>query len=110
MVKELLPTAVALMAQVNMNEHVVFRLDRFLDERHSCLVGSSAALFHIAFCAGTNHIPPNWFAAHTPGDNVVKRQFAGWIPLAAILTPVFITSKDISAVKLYLVSRQTVIK
>ena len=55
-VKELLPAAVALMAQVNMNEHIVFRLARFLDERHSCLAGSSAALFHIAFCAGTNDI------------------------------------------------------
>ena len=59
MVEELLPSAVTLMAQVNMNERIVLWLDGLLDKRHSGLAGGSASFFHVAFCAGTNYIIPN---------------------------------------------------
>jgi len=58
-VEELLPTVVALMSEVNVNKRIAFRLDGFLDELESGLFGRSAALFHIAFCAGANHIFPD---------------------------------------------------
>lgn len=72
MVEELLPAVVALMSEVNMDKRIAFWLDRFLYKRKAGLFGGSAAFFHIAFGAGTNHISPDWFAAHTPGNNVVK--------------------------------------
>ena len=72
MVEELLPAVVALMPEVNVNKGITFWLDRFLDELESGLFGRSAAFFHIAFCAGANHIFPGWFYAHTPGNNVVE--------------------------------------
>ena len=72
MVEELLPAVVALMSEVNVNERIAFWLDRFLDKCHAGVFGGSAALFHIAFGAGTDHIFPNWFSAHTPGNNVVE--------------------------------------
>ena len=72
MVEELLPAVVALMSEVNVNERIALRLDGFLYKRKAGLLGRSAAFFHIAFGAGTNHISPDWFAAHTPGNNVVE--------------------------------------
>ena len=71
-VEELLPAVVALMAEVNVNERIAFWLNRFLDKCHTGVFGSSAAFFYIAFGAGTNHISPDWFAAHTTGNNVVE--------------------------------------
>ncbi len=41
---------------------------------------------------------------------MVKRQFAGGILSTAVLTPVFVTSEDISAIQLDLASRQSVVK
>ena len=110
MVEELLPAVVALMAEVNVNKRIAFRLDGFLDKCHTGMFGGLAAFFHVAFRAGTNHIFPNRFAAHTPGDNVVEGQLAGRIPLAAILTFISVASEKISAIKFHLVSRQAVIK
>jgi len=71
-VEELLPATVALMAQVNMNERIVFWLDGFLDERHACLFRCSAAFFDIAIGAGTNDIFPDGLAAYAPRDNMVE--------------------------------------
>ena len=110
MVEELLPTVVTLIAEMNVNKRIAFRLDGFLDKLQSGLRWRSAALSHIAFRARTNNIFPSGFAAHTPGDNVVKRQLAGGIAFAAILTFISIASEDISAIKFHLVSRQTVVK
>ena len=110
MVEELLPTVVALMAEMNVNKRIAFRLDGFLDKLQSSLLWRSASLFHVAFRAGTNDIFPSGFAAHTPRDNVVKRQLAGWMAFAAILTFISIASEDVSAIKFDLVSRQTVVK
>jgi hypothetical protein len=110
MVEELLPASVALMTQVNMDKWIAFWLDRLSDKSHPRSSWSPAAFFHVAICAGTNHIFPNWFAPYTSWDNVVKRQLAGRILLAAILTPVPVASEDISAVELYLVPWQTVVK
>jgi len=110
MVEELLPTAVALMAKMNMNKGIVFGLYRFLDKCHMCLLGRASAFSNIAPGAGTNDVLPDGFAAYTSGDDVVEREFAGWELPAAVLTPVSIASKDVSAVKFYLVSRQTVVE
>ena len=98
------------MAQMNVDKWIAFWLDGLLDKLHSRLFGSSPTFFDIAFHAGTNYIFPGRFAAHTPGANVVERQLAGLMPLAAILTTISIASEDISAIKFHLASRQTVIK
>jgi len=58
-VEELLPTVIALMAEVNMNKGIAFWLDRFLDKCQTSLFWSLAAFFHVAFGAGTNHIFPS---------------------------------------------------
>ncbi len=58
-VEELLPAVVALMAEVDMDEWIVLWPDRLLDKRHTCQLGGSAALFHVAFRAGTNNIFPD---------------------------------------------------
>ncbi len=110
MVEELLPTAITLMVQINMKKRIVLRFYRLSDECHMGLPGSSAGFFHVAFSTGTNDISPKGFAAHTPWDYVVERQFAGRITFAAILTTVFIAGEDVSAIKLYFVSRQTVVE
>ena len=110
MVKKLLPALVALMAQVDVDERIVFRLDRFFDKPHTGLLRVSAAFFHITSHAGTNNIPPNRFAAHTPGDNVIKRQFAGRIPVAAILTNISVASVDVPAIESYFITRKSIIK
>ena len=59
MVEELLPAVVALMSEVNVNERIALRLDGFLDKCHTGVFGGSAALFHIAFGAGADHIFPD---------------------------------------------------
>jgi hypothetical protein len=109
-VEKLLPTVVTLMAEMKMDKRIVFRLEWLLDKGQSSLLWRSATLFHVAFRARTNNIFPSGFAAHTPWDNVVKRQLAGGIAFAAILTFISIASKDVSAIKFHFVSRQTVVK
>jgi len=109
-VEELLPTTVAGLAEMNVDKRIVFRSGGLLDEGHSGLLGSSASLYDVTFCAGANHIFPIRFSAHTARDNVVERQFAGRISLATILTSVFVASEDISSIEFDLVSRQTVVK
>ena len=73
MVEELFPASVAVVAQVDVDEGIVFRLDGFLDECQAGLFGGSATFFDIAFGAGADNVLPDSLAAHTPGDNVVKR-------------------------------------
>ena len=72
MVEELLPTAVALMAQVNVDKRIAFWLDGLLDECHPCLAGGSTTFFHVAFRTGADHIFPGGFAAYALRDNMVK--------------------------------------
>ncbi len=110
MFQELLPASVARMAEVDVDERIAFRLDGFLDKSQAGLLWSSASLYHITFCAGADHIFPIRFSAHTARDNVVERQFAGWIAFATILTSVFVASEDVSSIEFDLVSRQTVVE
>ncbi len=58
MVEKLFPTVVPLMAEVDMDEEVVFRPDGFCNELHAGLFGCPAALLHVAFCAGTDYVAP----------------------------------------------------
>ena len=110
MVEELLPTAVSLVTQVNMDKRVVPGPARLSHKRHSRLMGSAPALFDIALCAGADDVLPGRLASHASGDNVVKRQLAGRVPLAAVLASVLVAGKDISAIEFYLISRQTVVE
>ena len=110
MVEELLPASVALLAEMDANKGIVSWPDRLVDEHYTCLFWSSASLFDIAFCACTDNILPNGLAAHTSRNNMVERQFAGWLALATILTSVFIACENISSIKFHLISRQTVVK
>ena len=71
-VEELLPTAVSLPAQMDMNKRIVRGLDGFCNEFNTGLFGCSAAFFYVAFGAGADYICPERFAPHTARDNVVK--------------------------------------
>ncbi len=93
-----------------MNEGIAFWFDGFSDECHTGLDRGFAAFFHVAFCTGANYVRPDRFAAHTPGDNVVEGQFAGWMAFAAILTAILVAGEDVSSIELYFGSRQAVIK
>ena len=90
---------------MDVNERIVSWFYGLLDEPNTRLFWSSAALSDVTFRTGTNNICPNGLSAHTARYNVVKRQLAGWPALAAILTFVFIASKDISAIKFHFTSR-----
>ena len=57
-VEELLPASVTLVAEVDMDKGVSFWPDGFLDEGQLSLFWVSAALFHVAVGAGTDHICP----------------------------------------------------
>jgi len=109
-VEELLPASVTLVAEVNVDERIAFWLDRFLDKSQARLPWCATTFFDIAFRTGTNNILPNRFAAHTSWDDVVKGQLAGRIAFAAILTSIFVTSKDVPTVEFYIVSGQAVEK
>jgi hypothetical protein len=61
------------MAEVDVDEGVVFRLDRLSNKLHPCVFWSSAAFLDIAGCAGAHYIFPDRFTAHTPWDDVVER-------------------------------------
>ena len=73
MVEELLPASVTLVAEMNVNERIVLRLDGLLDQLHPGVLWGSAAFFDVAGCAGTNYVFPDRFAAHAPWDYVVER-------------------------------------
>jgi len=109
-VEELLPGSVAGLAEVNADERVVLRFCGFLDECQAGLLWSSAAFFHVAFGAGTDHIFPIRFSACTARDNVVEGKLAGGETPAAILAGVFVAGEDVAAIEFYLVSRQTVVE
>ena len=72
MVEELLPTAVALVAEVNIDERVTFWPDWFFDEFHSGFLGSPTAFFDVAFRAGANNVLPDGLASHAAGDDMIK--------------------------------------
>jgi hypothetical protein len=95
---------------VDVNEGVVSGFGWFLDEGHTCRVGSSAAFSHVAGGAGTDDICPDGFAACASWDYVVEGQFAGGLLFAAVLTAVPVTREDVSAVELYFGSGQTVVE
>ncbi len=73
MVYELLPTAVAFLAQMDMDKRIVPGLDGLTDKRQACLLGHSAAFFNVAVGAGANDIFPYGFSAHSSGDDVIQR-------------------------------------
>lgn len=72
MVEELLPATVSLMAEVDMNERIMFWLDRFCDKCQAGLFWALTAFSHVAFRAGANYIAPDRFATHTFRDDVVE--------------------------------------
>jgi len=92
------------------DEGVVLWSDGHFDEGHACLLGGSASLLDVALGAGTDNIIPEGLSAHTSGDNVVEREFAGAESLAAILAFVPIARKDVSSIEFDVGSRQAVVK
>ena len=110
MVEELFPALVPAVAEMNVDERILFRLYGFLYKVHPCVLWSSTAFVNVAFGAGTDYVFPNRLAAHTSGNNVVEGQFAGRKAFAAILTSVFVASEDVSTIKPHVASRQTVVE
>jgi len=109
-VEELLPASIAGLAEVDVDHRIVSGLDGFLDKRQSGLFRHSASLFDVAVGAGADDIFPVRFAAHTAGDDVVEREFAGREATATILAAIFVAGEDVSAVEFHIVLRQAVVK
>ncbi len=58
MVEELFPAVIAFAAEVNVYERIAFWFKWFFNQRHTCLLGSFTAFFHVAFGAGADDIFP----------------------------------------------------
>lgn len=110
MVEELLPASISLMSEVDMDKWVVPGLLWFLNKCQAGLSGSSAAFFDVAVRAGTNDVRPDGLSAHISWYDVVERQFRSRELFSAVLTVVFVTGEDISAIELYIISRQPVVE
>jgi len=106
----LLPATVAGLAEVDADERIVFRLGGLLDEGEASLFGRPAAFFHVASCAGTNHIFPVRFSACAARDNVVEGKLSGGETLAAILAGILVAGEDVAAIEFYLASGQAVVE
>lgn len=110
MVKELLPALVPLVIQMNMDHGVAFGLDRFLNEFHVGLLGSSSAFFYVALGAGADDIIPSAFAAEAPGNNMIQGQFRSGKLFTTVLAVVAVPGEKIAPIKLDSLSREPVIK
>jgi len=95
---------------MDVDKRIVPGLDGLADKCQACLLWHSAAFFDVAVGARADHIFPYGFSAHSSGDDVVQRQLAGRIALAAILTPILVASKDIATIELHVGRRQAVIE
>ncbi len=73
MVEELFPASVAVVVQVDVDEGIVLWFDGLFNKIHSCCFGSSASFSDVALGTGADYVVPCCFAAHTPGDDMVKR-------------------------------------
>jgi len=76
-VEELLPGVVSLVAEVDVDERVVLRLDGLLDECHTGQLWSPASFFDVAAGTGANDVFPDGFSAHASRYDVVERKLAG---------------------------------
>jgi len=110
MVEELFPALVSPVAEVDMDEGVVPGLHGLLYQLHARLMQALAAFPDVAGGTGTDNILPGSFAAHTPRDDVVERQFAGREMLAAVLASVPVAGENITAVEFDLGSGQAVVE
>ena len=72
MVEELLPASVAMVAEVDVDERIVSRLDGFFNELHAGVFGYAAALPDVACGTGANDVLPGGFSAQRPGDYMVE--------------------------------------
>ena len=110
MVEELFPAFIPVMAQMNMQDRIAFGLDRLLNELHVGLLRRSPAFFGVTLSTRTDNIVPGIAAAECSRYDMVQRQFAGGELLAAILTSVAVTGKNIPAIEFDGLSRQPVVK
>ncbi len=110
MVEELLPGAVSLVPQVDVDERVVPGPDGLLDQRHAGLFRCLAPLPDVARRACADDIRPNRLAPHTPRNNVVQRKLAHRESLAAVLASVFVAGEDVSTIELHFRPRQPIVK
>ena len=94
-IQELLPTPIALVGEADVDDRAALGLDRLGDQVHVGLLGGPAALLHVALDAAAHDVFPTALAALALGLDVVKRQFSGGHPLAAILAAVAVTGVDV---------------
>ena len=109
MVEELLPRAVACLAQMGVKERAVPRLDGLLDERHVDLLWRATPFLGVARRTGADDVVPGRGASHAPGDHVIERQLADGKSLATILAAVAIAGEDIAPVELQTPGRNAVV-
>src|SRR5437867_3942895 len=98
-IKELLPGAVALIGQPDIDNRRALRLVRLGDEMEMCLLGRAAAFLDVALHAAADDVLPGALAALRFGDDVVERELGCGHLLAAVLTAAAVAGVDIAAVE-----------
>ena len=63
---------ISLIAQVDVDDGIVFGLEWFLNQDHTRLLRSSTSFFHVAGGTGTDDICPDGLAACASRDDVVE--------------------------------------
>ncbi len=71
MVEELFPASITLMAEMDVDERIVQRLNRLLYQCHACLFELEVAFFNVTGRTRADYIFPCRFASKAPGDNMV---------------------------------------
>ena len=109
-VEELLPRAVSLVAEVDMDEGVVLWLEGLLDEGHVGLFWGSASFPDVAAGTGADDVFPGGFSSYAPRDYVVERKLAGGESFSAVLAFIFVAREYVSAIEFDVGPREAVVK
>ena len=72
MVEELLPTSVAIITEMDVDEGIVFGLDGLFNEFHAGFPWHSPAFFNVTRGTGTNDVPPGGLPSLRSRDHVVE--------------------------------------
>lgn len=109
-VEELLPGAVSLVAQVEVEHGAVLGLDGLLNQEHARLLGSPAAFPGVAARAGAYDVLPGRLAAQASGDHVVQREFRHREAFAAVLAVILVPGEDVAAVEFHVAAGQAIVE
>ena len=107
-IDEVLPTIVAVQAEVNLNEGTPFRTFRLTDQMQASFLRSSIRFPRIARNAGADNIFPGGWTTAIARSDVVKVQILSIKNASAILTSVLVAFKDVMPGKFNFLFRKTI--